>query len=68
MIAAYQDPHPRAGKLLLFTLAKRFRRGFPGGLEELASLERTLLNRRGDILAYFNLGASNGPVEAINVL
>ena len=42
------------------------RKGLPAGLEELAQLGRTLWRRRADILAYFDLGASNGPVEAIN--
>ncbi|AWT26738.1 hypothetical protein Csp1_19700 [Corynebacterium provencense] len=40
------------------------RKGLPAGLEELAQLGRTLWRRRADILAYFDLGASNGPVEA----
>lgn len=38
----------------------------PKGLAELAQLGRTLWKRRDDILAYFTIGASNGPVEAIN--
>lgn len=66
LIAAYQDPDPRAGKVRLFKLAKRLRRGVPEGLEELRSLGRTLWKRLGDILAYFDTAASNGPVEAIN--
>ena len=36
------------------------------GLEELATLGRTLHRRRGDVLAYFSHRASNGPTEAIN--
>lgn len=40
------------------------RKGLPAGLEELAQLGRALWRRRADILAYFDLGASNGPVEA----
>ena len=42
------------------------RKGLPKGLEELAQLGRTLWRRREDVLAYFDIGASNGPVEAIN--
>ena len=42
------------------------RKGVPKGLEELAQLGRTLWRRREDVLAYFDIGASNGPVEAIN--
>ena len=41
------------------------RKGLPKGLEELAQLGRTLWRRRDDILAFFDVGASNGPVEAI---
>lgn len=41
------------------------RNRLPAGLEELAQLGRTLWRRRADILAFFDLGASNGPVEAI---
>ena len=42
------------------------RAGVPAGLEELATLGRTLHRRRDDVLAYFNHRASNGPTEAIN--
>lgn len=42
------------------------RKGLPKGLEELAQLGRTLWRRRDDVLAYFDVGVSNGPVEAIN--
>jgi transposase len=38
----------------------------PSGLEELATLGRTLHRRRDDVLAYFSHRASNGPTEAIN--
>ena len=38
----------------------------PKGLEKPAKLARTLWRRRDDVLAYFDIGASNGPVEAIN--
>lgn len=38
----------------------------PAGLEELAHFGRTLWRRRTDFLAYFDIGASYRPVEAIN--
>ncbi|MDN6704597.1 transposase [Corynebacterium glyciniphilum] len=42
------------------------RTGLPKGLEELAQFGRTLWRRRDDVLAYLDVGASNGPVEAVN--
>lgn len=39
----------------------------PKGLEELAPAgEDGVASARGCVLAYFDIGASNGPVEAIN--
>ncbi|WBG74991.1 transposase [Corynebacterium glutamicum] len=35
-------------------------------MDELAQLGHTLWRRRKNVLASFNIGASNGPVEAIN--
>ena len=35
------------------------------GIAEIAQLGRTMNKRRKDILAYFDHGVSNGPVEAI---
>ena len=66
LIAAYGNPDRRAGKLLMFKCLKRIRTGLPSGLEELAQLGRSLWRRRHQILAYFDVGVSNGPVEAIN--
>jgi transposase len=66
LIAAYANPDKRAGKLLMFKCLKRIRSGLPAGLEELAQLGRSLWRRRSEILAYFDVGVSNGPVEAIN--
>ncbi len=66
LIAAYANPNPRAGKLAMFKCIKRIRTGLPKGLEELAQLGRSLWRRRREILAYFDVGVSNGPVEAIN--
>ena len=42
------------------------RKELPAGLEELAQLSHRLWRRRDDVLAYFDIGASNDPVEAIN--
>lgn len=66
LIAAYANPDRRAGKLAMFKCLKRIRTGLPKGLEELAQLGRSLWRRRHEILAYFDVGVSNGPVEAIN--
>lgn len=54
------------GKALLTEVIDRLRSGLPDGLEELATLGRTLHRRRDDVLAYFDHRASNGPTEAIN--
>jgi transposase len=66
LIGAYGHPDKSRGKKLMSRVIDALRQGLPEGLEELAQLGRTLWRRRADILAYFDLGASNGPVEAIN--
>ncbi|UQE75729.1 ISL3 family transposase [Gordonia sp. PP30] len=66
LIAAYQHPQRREGKKLMWKVLKRIQTGLPAGLAELAQLGRSLWKRRADILAYFDTGVSNGPVEAIN--
>jgi len=66
LIGAYGQPDKARGKKLISRVINTLRRGLPAGLEELAQLGRTLWRRRHDILAYFDVGASNGPVEAIN--
>ncbi len=66
LIGAYANPDRRAGKLAMFKCLKRIRSGLPKGLDELAQLGRSLWKRRHEILAYFDVGVSNGPVEAIN--
>ncbi|OFO98859.1 transposase [Corynebacterium sp. HMSC034H07] len=66
MIAAYAHPKKSEGKKLMKRIIHTLRKGLPQGLEELAQLGRTLWRRRKDVLAYFDIGASNGPVEAIN--
>lgn len=40
--------------------------GSPRRVQELGQLGRTMWKRRAEILAYFDTGASNDPVEAIN--
>ena len=66
LIGAYGHPDRSRGKKLMSRVIDTLRKGLPAGLKELAQLGRTLWRRRADILAYFDLGASNGPVEAIN--
>jgi transposase len=66
IIAAYGHPDPRQGRTLLARVIDILRAGVPAGLEELATLGRTLHRRRDDVLAYFAHRASNGPTEAIN--
>jgi transposase len=66
IIAAYAHPDPARGKTLLAAVIDRLRTAVPAGLEELATLGRTLHRRRDDVLAYFTHRASNGPTEAIN--
>ena len=50
----------------MYKLLRSIRSGVPTELPELAQLGRSLLKRHREILAYFDVGASNGPVEAIN--
>jgi len=66
LIDAYAQPDPQRGKTLLAGVINRLRNAVPAGLEELATLGRTLHRRRDDVLAYFEHRASNGPTEAIN--
>ena len=66
MIQAYGHPKKSEGKKLMERIINTLRMGVPKGLEELAQLGRTLWRRREDVLAYFDIGASNGPVGAIN--
>ena len=66
IIAAYADEDRQRGKTLLTRVIDTLRAAVPVGLEELATLGRTLHRRRDDVLAYFAHRASNGPTEAIN--
>ena len=66
IITAYAHPDAREGKTLLTSVIDILRTAVPAGLDELATLGRTLQRRRDDVLAYFTHRASNGPTEAIN--
>nr|WP_239663048.1 transposase [Corynebacterium sp. 805_CJEI] len=66
IIQAYGHPKKSEGKKLMERIINTLRKGVPKGVEELAQLGRTLWRRRKDVLAYFDIGASNGSVEAIN--
>ena len=66
IIAAYATADRHRGKTTLAAVIDRLSSGLPAGLEELATLGRTLHRRRDDVLAYFDHRASNGPTEAIN--
>ena len=65
IIAAYESSDRARGKRLLTAVIDRLRSGLPAGLEELATLGRTLHRRRDDVLAYFDHRA-NGPTGATN--
>jgi transposase len=66
LIPTHSHPDPQRGKTLRTAVIDQLRIGPPAGLEELATLGRTLHRRRDDVLAYFTHRASNGPTEAIN--
>lgn len=65
-IDCYEDPNKRRAKTKMRRLINRLRGLRQAGLQELTQLGRSLHKRRTDILAFFDIGASNGPVEAIN--
>ncbi|WP_426718634.1 transposase [Corynebacterium auriscanis] len=54
------------GKKLKLKVMNSIHTGLPAGLEGLAQWRRTVWRRRRDVVAYVDIGASNGPVEAIN--
>ncbi len=67
MITAYRDPDRTRGRELMSKLIETVSDGVPTALTELRRLGRTLKQRAGDVLAYFDRpGTSNGPTEAIN--
>lgn len=64
LIDAYEASGKREGKIAMYKLLKSIRSGVPKELPELAQLGRSSWKRHREILAYFDTGASNGPVEA----
>ena len=67
MITAYREPDPTRGRELMRKLIESVSAGVPAALTELHRLGRTLKQRAGDVLAFFDRpGTSNGPTEAIN--
>ncbi|MDF2747430.1 MAG: family transposase [Propionibacteriaceae bacterium] len=67
MVAAYREPDRTRGRQLMANVIDSISVGVPAALTELRRLGRTLKQRAGDILAYFDRpGTSNGPTEAIN--
>ena len=67
MIAAYRDPDRTQAREAMSALISCLREGVPAALTELRRLGRTLTQRAGDVLAYFDRpGTSNGPTEALN--
>ena len=67
MIAAYRDPDRTRARAAMTALIDCLREGVPAALTELRRLGRTLTQRAGDVLAYFDRpGTSNGPTEALN--
>ena len=66
LIDAYACPRRRDGKIAMYKLLRSIRTAVPKCLPELAQLGRSLWKRHREICAYFDIGASNGPVEAVN--
>ncbi len=66
IIAAYQQDRRRDGKLRMFKVIRALHVKIPNDMRELRVLGQTLWRRRADILAFFDTGASNAPVENIN--
>ena len=66
IIAAYEASGRREGKVAMCKLLRSIRAGVPKELPALAQLGWSLWKRHCEILEYVDVGASNGPVEAIN--
>jgi len=67
MVAAYRDGNRSSGRAAMAAVIEALREGAPPALTELRRLGRTLNQRVGDLLAYFDRpGTSNGPTEALN--
>ena len=61
IITAYAHPDAREGKTLLTSVIDILRTAVPAGLDELATLGRTLQRRRDDVLAYSPTAPPTGP-------
>lgn len=66
IIACYDQSNKRGAKKTMANLIDTLVTLKDKTTAELAQLGRTLNKRRQDILAFFDIGVSNGPVEAIN--
>ncbi len=67
MVAAYREPDRTRGRAQMQAVITSVSDGVPKVLTELITLGRTLKQRSGDVLAYFERpGTSNGPTEALN--
>ena len=67
MIAAYRHPDRKQGRTMMEQLIASVSSGVPAALREVVTLGRTLKQRAGDVLAYFDRpGTPNGGTEAIN--
>ena len=67
MVAAYREPDRTRGRQAMTKIIEVVSAGVPAALVEIRRLGRTLKQRAGDVLAYFDRpGTSNGPTEAIN--
>ncbi len=67
MVAAYREPDRSQGRAQMQAVITSVSDGVPKVLTELITLGRTLKQRSGDVLAYFERpGTSNGPTEALN--
>ena len=67
MVAAYRESDRVKARAAMAAVIASLAAGVPAALTELRRLGRTLNQRAGDILAYFDRpGTSNGPTEAIN--
>ena len=66
IIDCYNMADKRRAKTMMREIIDQMRLLKGRANRELAQLGRSLHERLGDILAYFDAGVSNGPVEAIN--
>ena len=67
IVTAYRDPDRTRAQQAMRALIDCLHQGVPAPLIELRRLGRTLTQRAGDVLAYFDRpGTSNGPTEALN--